>query len=207
MEREHRQEVAIAYEPRFTSLESVKRALGTVDDGGYLAGSDREADILLAIQAAERLIIEECRDDFSLAADDDTARRYRCKLEGQLLTDRYLTPPTEVRYVSSYSDPDAGSLVPASLWWPADLSTLDNRSRKDLFGSFTRGWLYSVQARWGWEDVPGTVKQAAQMLATRLYHRTTTPLGVLVTATGGGYIPRYDPDIQSLLAPYQRPYV
>jgi len=62
-----------------------------------------------------------------------------------------------------------------------------------------------VTAKWGWPAVPDTVKQAALMLASRLYGRKASPMGVIgVGDFGPVRISRSDPDIAFLLMDYKR---
>ena len=62
-----------------------------------------------------------------------------------------------------------------------------------------------VTAKWGWAAVPTPVVEACLMLAVRWFKRKDTPFGVMGSAeTGLITLPRIDPDVQSLLAPYRR---
>jgi hypothetical protein len=62
-----------------------------------------------------------------------------------------------------------------------------------------------VTARWGWPAVPDAVRQAAFLLGARLFSRRGAPFAVLQTPdVGASYVPRLDPDIDSLLRPYRK---
>jgi hypothetical protein len=63
-----------------------------------------------------------------------------------------------------------------------------------------------VTARWGWSMVPEPVREAATLLAMRLYKRKDTPLGFEgFQEFGAVRITRIDPDIAELLADYALP--
>jgi hypothetical protein len=59
---------------------------------------------------------------------------------------------------------------------------------------------------WGWPAVPEDVREATLVLAIRLYKRKDAPYGIAGTTELGQavYVPRDDPDIRGLIAPYRR---
>lgn len=63
-----------------------------------------------------------------------------------------------------------------------------------------------VTARWGWPDIPETIRDANRILAERLYVRKDAPFG-LITGSHDGEVTRLartDPDVASMLGPYIR---
>lgn len=74
------------------------------------------------------------------------------------------------------------------------------------FPTFRRG--VRVTGTWGWPAVPDGVATATLILATRLFRRTDTPLGMTqaITVSGASMvrIPENDPDLMPLLAPFRR---
>ena len=157
-----------------------------------------EDGLLHQIQAAEELIIEWCGDEFGLAPDDTTAREYECRRAGILLTDRFLSAPEAVDLATDITF----EALTRDEWKP-DLAPSLSRPGRNLVGLFYLGGVYRVTAQWGWAAVPGPVSEAATLMATRLFARQTSPLGVL----GGGdslpiYIGSQDADVTALLRPY-----
>lgn len=66
--------------------------------------------------------------------------------------------------------------------------------------------LVRVTARWGWPGVPRSIRRAAMILATRLYRRPGSPEGVAGGSDGAAVrLARQDPDVVTLLQPYQLP--
>lgn len=60
-----------------------------------------------------------------------------------------------------------------------------------------------VTAKWGWPAIPEEITMATLILANRLYLRKDTPEGVKGTADWGVIrLSRWDPDVESLVAPY-----
>lgn len=64
----------------------------------------------------------------------------------------------------------------------------------------------SVTARWGWPAVPEEISHAAALLAARLWKRKDSPQGVIGSDQWGvTRVARFDPDVESLIAPYRLP--
>ena len=60
-----------------------------------------------------------------------------------------------------------------------------------------------VTARWGWSDTPTAVRQAAILLAGRLFKRYDSPTGVVGFGDMGAIrVARVDADVVTLLEPY-----
>lgn len=63
-----------------------------------------------------------------------------------------------------------------------------------------------VTAKWGWETIPASVREACKMHAARLHERRNMPAGIVA---GEGFVTRsslgIDPDVGMLLSPYVRP--
>jgi len=63
-----------------------------------------------------------------------------------------------------------------------------------------------VTARWGWPAVPDEIRQAALLLANRLYLRKDSPEGIAGSSEWGVIrLSRWDPDVESLVGPYVLP--
>lgn len=61
---------------------------------------------------------------------------------------------------------------------------------------------YRVTGKFGWRTVPASVKMATIMLASRLFQRHGSPLGVDTGGEVAMYIRTSDPDIERALATY-----
>jgi len=62
-----------------------------------------------------------------------------------------------------------------------------------------------VTAKFGWENVPAPVEQAALLQTIRLWKRKDAPFGIMGTPeTGVVQIARLDPDVAALVRPYRR---
>jgi hypothetical protein len=62
-----------------------------------------------------------------------------------------------------------------------------------------------VTAKWGWPAVPDPIEQATLMMASRLYGRKASPMGVIgVGDFGPVRISRSDPDVAHMLMDYRR---
>ena len=75
--------------------------------------------------------------------------------------------------------------------------------------SFPYGYPRSVKVtgKFGWASVPSPVSQAATLMAARLMKRAReAPLGTIGFGIDGNVVrvPRLDPDVEALLAPYKR---
>jgi hypothetical protein len=62
-----------------------------------------------------------------------------------------------------------------------------------------------VTGTWGWPSIPAPVAEACAISVVRLWTRKDSPFGVLGSAELGAMtLPKFDPDVQGLLAPYRR---
>lgn len=70
---------------------------------------------------------------------------------------------------------------------------------------FSIGQFVDVEAVWGWPAVPPAIRQATVILAGRYFKRGDSLLGVAGFGDLGAIMVRnIDPDVQSLVAQYQR---
>jgi hypothetical protein len=56
----------------------------------------------------------------------------------------------------------------------------------------------------GWSAVPIAIRQATIILASRLFKRLDTPLGVSFDELGALRVGRIDPDVEKLVGPYKK---
>lgn len=177
---------------------------------GKTTADDRDDLIIQAIAAASRMIDQRCGRRFYADATG-TARTFTAH-------DRHLTAgdAQSLRiddYVSSSGvtvetkTSFAGAWSTVTGWEPGpDNADADGMPWTEVV--YQAGWLgdatkVRVTARWGWPSVPDDVSQAAALLAARLYRRKDSPNGVLGSADWGAIrVSRFDPDVESLIAPY-----
>ena len=191
----------------YVALSELKSALG-------ISGSGDDTFLNLAIDSAEQSIDDLCGRKFtvdgSASARTYRAQPYLCVTDDiSTLTD--LTVKTDTSADGTFD----------TTWASTDyqVEPLNNllkttaRSVNNLraVGSYTfpvyGDGLASVEvtAKWGWPAVPDSIKQAALMLASRLYGRKASPMGVIgVGDFGPVRISRSDPDIAHLLMDYRR---
>jgi len=65
--------------------------------------------------------------------------------------------------------------------------------------------LVQVTGDWGWQSVPVAITQATVILASRIYKRNDSPLGVAGFGDLGAIrVSAKDPDVYSLIAPFMK---
>ena len=188
------------------ALSELKTALG-------ISGSGDDDFLNLGIDAAEQAINDLCGRKFT-ADGSASARTYRAQ-SYLAVTDDISTLTGLVVKTDTSADGTFDTTWTASTDYQVE--PLNNiakgRSVNNLraIGSYTfpvygDGQVsVEVTAKWGWPAVPDTVKQAALMLASRLYGRKASPMGVIgVGDFGPVRISRSDPDIAFLLMDYKR---
>jgi hypothetical protein len=66
--------------------------------------------------------------------------------------------------------------------------------------------LVQVKGVWGWSATPIAVKQATIIMASRLYKRNDSPLGVAGFGDIGVVrVAKLDPDVEALIMPFKKP--
>lgn len=193
-------------EPAYVELEELKRTLSL--DG--LTFADR--DVRAAILAASRQVEERTGRRFWRDAADRT-RTYTPMRSDRVWIDD-LDALTELR-----TDAD-GDGVYETVWATTDY-VLGPPNAPELGMPWTRiearpGGRYlfptrphsvQVTGRFGWASAPAAVRSATQLLAHRLLRRAReSPHGVLGFGVDGAAVRVLptDPDVETLLAPYQR---
>jgi hypothetical protein len=56
----------------------------------------------------------------------------------------------------------------------------------------------------GWSAIPAAIRQATVILAMRLFKRLDAPLGMISNDMGSMRVGRFDPDVESLVAPFRK---
>lgn len=68
---------------------------------------------------------------------------------------------------------------------------------------FVNGVVATVTARWGWPEVPESIKEATFLLANRRWFRKDSPEGVAGQGAEGAIrLSRFDPDVEDLIGTF-----
>jgi hypothetical protein len=188
----------------YTSVALVKASLGKE------TADDRDDLILLAISAASRMIDRKTGRRFYLD-DEVSARVFRTS--GRTYYDR---SGNSHLLIDDVAETDGLIVeVGAAPTWTALTTYETGPSNATSMGApvtslmSTTGWwsgTVRVTARWGWPAVPDEVRQAATLLAARLYRRKDSPQGVITSADWGSVrVSRVDPDVEALLSDFALP--
>jgi hypothetical protein len=79
-----------------------------------------------------------------------------------------------------------------------------------LMPTFSVGTFYENEALiqvvgvFGWSAIPAAIRQATVILAMRLFKRLDAPLGMISNDMGSMRVGRFDPDVESLVAPFRK---
>ena len=189
----------------YVALSELKSALG-------ITGSTDDDFLNLAIDSAEESIDDLCGRVFT-AAGSASARTYRAQ-PYIVVTDDISTLTGLVVKTDTSGDGTFDTTWSSTDYQVEPLNNLTKgRSVNNLraVGSYTfpvfGDGLASVEvtAKWGWPAVPDSIKQATLMLASRLYSRKASPMGVIgVGDFGPVRVSRSAPDVAHLLMDYRR---
>lgn len=187
----------------YCTLAQIKAALRITDSV--------DDDLLeLAVEAASRQIDSYCERVFY---NQTTSRVFAPQ-------DSYLVQTDDMQSLSSLKTSSAGDGVFDITWGVKDyqLEPLNGKIGGDpwpytqiravgdyLFPTYRDEATVQITATWGFYSTPTMIKQAAVLLASRLFKRNDSPLGVLGFGDLGVVrVSRIDPDIAALLEPYRK---
>ena len=187
---------------RYTDAATVKQALRAPQNAQARTWADRELDPLIeaSIGAAEELIDSTCGRSFDPAPEEPEARDYWATHPRLLVVDDATGDNTTVAV--------NGVEV---VWWRWETPPWETRPARRLVAVPPHRWPLAsegpvtVTARWGWPAVPASVRTAATLMASRYFRRLDTPLGLVDVGDMAAYVPRLDPDVKTLLAPFCGP--
>lgn len=191
----------------YVDLEALKSSL-------QLTGETfADADLQLAIDAATSAVNAECGRRFTEDTVDQE-RSYPVVRRGRLELDDLISV-TEIRSATDGQDPVIWAsndyvLMPYNA--PADgrpwteLRLTTNGSV--VFRPDEEVGTVTVTGKFGWPEVPASIKEATSILATRLMKRAReAPFGIAGMGIDGMAVRvmSYDPDVRMLLGPYIKP--
>ena len=183
----------------YTTTALVKASLGIP-----LAATAEDTAIQAAIDAAEALI------------DNYTGRTFETVTESRTFLPRTasLVDVDDIATTDSLvikTDEDQDGSFETTLTVTTDYVIIKNAAPFRLITNVNRGWPLSLYGRptieitatWGYgTSVPDNIKQAALLMATRLFQRKASPLGFqagAISEFGPVRISRTDPDVAALL--------
>ena len=205
-----------AGEPRYTTLADVRLA-ARIPTGGqareWRAGAPADVQLKATIVAAERAVDVFCGRRFDPPPPDASPRDFPVRTwvdtsayaDGapvSVPTDGYVYEPGSTSAAWLPGGSGAELAVAQQDWAPSQLGDDSEPSYGVLSRVFASAGTLRLTARWGWPAVPAQVREASKLLAVRLLHRETSPLGVTVTDAGGVYVARTDHDVRMLLQPW-----
>lgn len=176
-----------------------------------------DVQVALAITAASRAIDHKCNRQFGVVAAPEaryyTAHWDRDRRRWVITVDDF---QTEVGLLIAYDSDDSGAFGSnITLYTPSPRNSIaQGRCWTSLIvrgdspvQPCSREDAVRVTATWGWASVPGTIKQACLMQASRLLARRDSPYGVAGSPEAGTEIrllPKLDPDVALAIRPYYR---
>jgi len=194
----------MAIENGYCSLAQVKasaRITDNVDD-----------DLLeLAVEAASREIDQACERNFYNAG---TATRifaardsFVCEIDDLVsLTSLKTDPEGDGNYTVTWTATDYNlePLNGISGGIPQPFNQI--RARDTYLFPLENGEpLVQVTGTWGWSSVPKAIEQATVILASRIYKRNDSPLGVAGFGDIGVIrVGKLDPDVEALIHPFRK---
>ncbi len=186
----------------YATLAQVKARLSRTDDRD-------DATITALITAASRMV------------EEMTNRRY-----DQTTETRYFTPSgtywtwiDDLVSVTSVATDIDGNRTYTEVWtandyelepvnaagrsWPYTTLAITPQGTRS-FPVLRRG--VRIAGVWGWPAVPQPVTEATILMIIRLFKRTDAPFGIVGSTDLGNVatLPRVDPDVVAMLAPYRR---
>lgn len=191
----------------YVALSELKSALG-------ITSSTDDAFLTLAIGAAETAINDLCGRKFT-ADSAASARTYRAQpyicVSDDISTLTGLVVKTDTNADGTFDQTWASTDIqvePLNSLLKTPARSVNNlRAVGDyLFPVYGDGRAsVEVTAKWGWPAVPDPIEQATLMMASRLYGRKASPMGVIgVGDFGPVRISRSDPDVAHMLMDYRR---
>lgn len=198
----------MAWEPDYVTVDELADYV-RVDD------ADDDVQLGLAISAASRAVDRATHRQFGLVAAPEE-RYYTAQYDRQCY--RYTVDIDDVVIVTGFAvDADLGddgtyttSITSYDLK-PANAIARDRPYTRILLrpdvSLTTNTDAVRVTARFGWADVPDTVRQATLLQASRFFTRRDAPFGVAGSPDQGSelrLLAKVDPDVQVMLGAYVR---
>lgn len=181
-----------------------------------ISDQDDDDDILDAVEAASRAIDRCCHRQFGRvdaaeqrfyeAAFDKRSRRWYLVIDDVMTTDGFAAEVQDssgatVGAISSYLLTPRNAVAKGMPWTEmlirSDATYHPSASDPDV----------AITAQWGWTAIPGTVKKACKIQASRFFNRKDSPYGVAGSPEAGAelrLLAKVDPDVELMLRQYTR---
>ncbi len=185
---------------RYTTVEAVRAALRAPNVGEWAPEGVQESQIEQLIETAEAMIDSHCGGPI-LAAAEASARVFTATHSRLLMVDFFAETPERIDRLNPLTRAVEDRVI---RFWP-DGHFGATRGLNTLVSG--RGWRlgtdYRVTTRWGHPAIDPQVRTAARMQTATLYHRDSSPLG-LVTGPDGSmaYAAKLNPEVIRMLADF-----
>lgn len=185
--------------------------LGQLKDSARITDNVDDALLELAIESASREIDRACERYFynSGSATRIFASRdsYVCEIDDLVsLTTLKTDPEGDGNYTVTWGSGDF-TLEPLNGYSGGIEHPFTQIRARDtyLFPLENGEPLVEVTGTWGWSSVPTAITQATVILASRIYKRNDSPLGVAgFSDLGVIRVGSIDPDVEALIHPYKK---
>lgn len=190
---------------------------------GYATLAEVKAALRIS-DSVDDALLEQAIEGASRRIDGECSRRFYA--DGSATARTYAAPRTDVVIVNDIStlsglsvkiDEDADGTFETTLTLGTDFQVEPSNALADgepvtvlraldkLFPVVTNGrTLVEVTADWGWPSVPVAIREATILMASRLFKRLDSPLGVAgFGELGAIMVRRLDPDVAAMVAPYR----
>jgi hypothetical protein len=189
----------------YCSLQELKNSLRITDNVD-------DAILELSIEAASREIDTSCERTFynmGTATRKFVARDpYFCEIDDLVSIEHLKTDPDgDGQYTITWSAGDY-QLEPLNGFVSGFVSPFTGITSRDtyLFPIEEGEALVEVRGVWGWSATPTAIKQATIIMASRLYKRNDSPLGVAGFGDLGVVrVGKLDPDVEALIMAFKKP--
>lgn len=199
----------MAWAPDYVEVEELRNFLRISD-------TDDDSELAFAIAAASRAVDQDTNRQFGVVGSAEewfyTARwdRKRCRwvvdIDDLMSTSNFAaeTQDSDGDTVGAIDDYflEPRNAAARGLPWTQLVVKPDSS-----FKPTGRENEVAVTALWGWTAVPGAVKQATLLQASRLFARRSSPYGIAGSPDTGSelrLLARVDPDVSVALRPYRR---
>jgi len=189
----------------YCSLQELKNSLRITDNVD-------DTILELAIESASREIDTSCERTFynmGTATRKFVARdAYFCEIDDLVSIEHLKTDPDgDGQYTITWSAGDY-QLEPLNGFVSGFVSPFTGITSRDtyLFPIEEGEALVEVRGVWGWSATPTAIKQATIIMASRLYKRNDSPLGVAGFGDLGVVrVGKLDPDVEALIMAFKKP--
>lgn len=183
----------------------------------HIGDTDDDAQVALAVTAASRAVDRACNRQFGKTENAEdrlyTAEWDRVRCRWFVRIDDVMTTTGLTVYYDSTDDGTYPDLIDEYKLIPVNAAAMGQPWTEIVVrpssATIPRGTEDGVQvhASFGWSVVPGTIKEATLLQASRFLKRRDSPFGVAGSPDIGSemrLLPKLDPDVALAVRPYYR---